>query len=47
MKFSGHVQNGTRKKRLDFGCDHDCCLALLDPCMLKRNITPKVMLGFG
>ena len=31
MKFSGHVQNGTRKKWLDFGCDPDHCLDLLDP----------------
>ena len=29
MKFSGHVQNGTRKKYLDFGCDPDHCLDLL------------------
>ena len=31
MNFSGHVQNGTRKKRLDFRCDPDHCLDLLDP----------------
>ena len=28
MKFSGHVQNGTKKKLLNF-VDH--CLDLLDP----------------
>ena len=31
MKFSEHVQNGTRKKCLDFGYDPDYCLDLLDP----------------
>ena len=33
MKFSGHVQNGTRKKLLDFGSD----LGFLDPGILKED----------
>ena len=41
MKFSGHVQNRTRKKFLDH------CLDLVDPVIFKRKITQKVIDGFG